>query len=179
MKSTLLSTLRKRSQSMEDSSGQVTLGCSLKSSPIVVFQRRTHPLQINVQLAQLFWGYKAWHYVHCILYYPVGYNWVRIELGWDGITMEDYEPWSVVEEAEPITVVSVTSDDESFDRLLHVMIMRNSLRDNMRYCPWSSIPHLFGKPSWFNCTSIVSYILFGTLIYEPAKLYEILGGINE
>lgn len=140
---------------------------------VVMFEPVTHPLQWLVAGYQLITGRKNWQSVHTILFVKRDGHWLRIELGWDGLSvlLTDGFP---EENFRDYQWANLSSD--GWQRLWLVMDMFDVLGDRLRYVPWSSIPLVYGKPSWFTCSSMVSFILYGTLVDEPGLLHDIIGG---
>jgi hypothetical protein len=140
----------------------------------VVFDGYAHPLQRLTQAFQLAHGWKYWQTTHAIIYAFVDYYWLRFELGWDGLVVSRYLDGTTVNEANGISIVAL---DYSVDitRLSTLLNLYDNLGSRLRYSPWGTIPQVLGKqPAFFNCSSLVSYLLWGIMVDTPANLREIL-----
>jgi hypothetical protein len=135
---------------------------------VIVFEEITHPLQYLVMLYQKLHGYKHSTAVHTILYFLHNEKWIRVELGWNGLSIMSEHPEV---NGDTLTVIELEDDANAvFNRLS--LALSIGLGERFRFSPWQCIPHIMGRPIWFNCTSLVSWLVFGILVDDPAKLRE-------
>jgi len=173
LRSTLRNMLTRLSNSTRGTlmlpSPSYSLSClNPKIQVVIVFEKITHPLQYLVMLYQKLHGYKHANAVHTILYFLHNEKWIRVELGWNGLSIMNEYP-EVNEDT--LTVIELEDDANAvFNRLS--LALSIGLSERFRFSPWQCVPHIMGRPIWFNCTSLVSWLVFGILVDDPAKLRE-------
>ena len=137
-------------------------------SCLVVFEGIEHPLQYLTALYQFIRGRRHYDTVHAVLYLRLD-SWVRIELTWDGLRFDHaYE----VEETYIKYAHYLPEVPGAALRAYNVLQLADVIGTRFRYSHANTLNQLLGKPAWFNCSSLISYILYGTMIDEPAVLRE-------
>lgn len=141
----------------------------------MTFESVSHPLQHLVSLYQLVRGHNHWRSVHSILYFKWGAKWIRVELGWNGLSIM-YEDPQVDEYTQDYYALDIDTTD-MFNRL--GLLLALGIDEHIRFSPWQCVPMLAGKPIWFNCTSLISWLISGKMVDEPAQLRQLLEVYSE
>jgi hypothetical protein len=140
---------------------------------IVIHERPGHWFQWLVAGYQLLMGYKNWKTIHTALAARNNDgDWLLVELCWDGLvcSVNDFNQVFDVRDA-----IYQRVNTENMDKRLQIILsLQRDLKEDFRYCPLTSISQILGKPAWFNCSSLVSYLIGGILVHEPARLHDLM-----
>lgn len=129
-----------------------------------------------VGLYQLAKGSPYFWYTHCVLYFLDEHKVTRLELAWDGVSTQDLCWGYEYEEPHANLVIPIKLDLPNYvaaaKRLGLILSLNKVLGDkHCRFSIWSCVPQLLQKGyPFFNCASIISYILYGKIDETPSDL---------